>query len=149
PRVRARGTRHRHPRREHLAQAMSDLDNVPERRHPQDPAGTQPRYDPEGLLPSEPVTDDIVDADVVDEREAERGDLLPMRRRPGDAPEPVAPARHSTYAPRFHFLTGALVAVGLAALAGVILFVALPGAGGGSGGGNWSSWTPTSKGQNG
>jgi hypothetical protein len=125
---------------------MSDLDNVsPSGRHPQDPAGTQPRYDPEGLLPAEPVPDDVVDADVVDEREAERGDLLPARRRSGGAPEPVAPASHSTYAPRFHFLTGALVAVGLAALAGLAVFIALPG-GGTDGGPKWSSWTPTTGG---
>src|SRR4051794_14623572 len=126
---------------------MSDLENVPESgRHPQDPAGTQPRYDPEALLPSEPVPDDVVDADVVDEREAERGDLLPARRRTGGAAEPVAPARHSTYAPRFHFLTGALVAVGLAALAGLVAFLVVP-RGGDGGVQHWSEWTPTTGGQ--
>ena len=114
----------------------------PSARHPQDPAGTQPRYDPEALLPAEPVRDDVVDADVVEEREAERGDLLPARRRPGAAPEPVAPARHSSYAPRFHFLTGALAAIGLAAIAGVIALVAAPG-GGTDHGLRWSSWKPT------
>jgi uncharacterized membrane protein YgcG len=125
---------------------MSDLDKVsPSARHPQDPAGTQPRYDPEALLPADPVPDDVVDADVVDEREAERGDLLPARRRPGGLGEPVAPASHSTYAPRFHFLTGALVAVGLAALAGLVLFIALPG-GGTDNGQRWSAWTPTTGG---
>jgi len=128
---------------------MSDLENVPPAgRHPQDPAGTQPRYDPEGLLPSEPIADDVVDADVVDEREAERGDLLPARRRAGGAAEPVPPARHSTYAPRFHFLTGALVAVGLAALAGIIAFIAVPN-GGSSDSQKWSAWTPTGHGQSG
>jgi hypothetical protein len=124
---------------------MSDLENVPAGRNPQDPAGTQPRYDPDALLPSEPVPDDVVDADVVDEREAERGDLLPARRRPGGAPEPVAPAAHSSHAARFHFLTGALVAVGLAALAGLAIFIAVPN---GSSGGSedWSAWTPTTGG---
>jgi hypothetical protein len=125
---------------------MSDLENVPPGgRNPQDPAGTQPRYDPDALLPSDPVPDDVVDADVVDEREAERGDLLPARRRPGGAPEPVAPAAHSAHAARFHFLTGALVAVGLAALAGLAIFIAVPKD---SGGGNehWSTWTPTTGG---
>jgi hypothetical protein len=125
---------------------MSDLENVPSGgRHPQDPAGTQPRYDPDALLPTDPIPDDVVDADVVDERDAERGDLLPARRRPGGAPEPVAPAAHSTFAPRFHFLTGALVAVGLAALAGLALFIAIPK---GSSGDNteWSAWTPTTGG---
>jgi hypothetical protein len=125
---------------------MSDLENVPQGRNPQDPAGTQPRYDPEALLPSDPVVDDVVDADVVDEREAERGDLLPARRRAGGLGEPVAPAKHSTYAPRFHFLTGALVAVGLAALAGLALFIAIPRDGGDGGVQHWSSWTPTTGG---
>jgi hypothetical protein len=115
------------------------------RERPPDPAGTRPRHDPESLLPatSEPLlSDDVVDADVVDERDEERGDLLPARRRPGAPMEPVAPAGHSQYAPRFHFLTGALLAIGLAALAGIALFIALPG-GGTDRGQRWSSWTPS------
>ena len=119
-----------------------------DRRNPPDPAGTQPRHDPDTLLPAVPLPDDVVDADVVVEREEERGDLLPARRRAG-SPEAVAPAPHSEFAPRFHFLTGALVAVGLAALAGLVLFVALPSAGGGGGDSTWSSWTPSSGGTNG
>jgi hypothetical protein len=118
------------------------------RERPPDPAGTRPRHDPESLLPAthEPLlADDVVEAEVVAEREDERGDLLPARRRPGAAPEPVAPAPHSAYAPRFHFLTGALVAVGLAALAGLAVFIALPG-GGTDSGQRWSEWTPTSGG---
>jgi len=129
---------------------MSDLENVPSAgRHPQDPAGTQPRHDPNALLPAEPVEDDVVvDADVVEEREADRGDLLPARRQAGGAAEPVAPARHSAYAPRFHFLTGALVAIGVAALAGLVLFVLAPG-GGTDPGVTWSAWKPTSNGTSG
>jgi hypothetical protein len=114
------------------------------RERPPDPAGTRPRHDPESLLPvtSEPLLEDVVDAQVVDAREDDRGDLLPARRRPGGAPEPVAPASHSQYAPRFHFLTGALVAIGLAALVGVAaLFIAPNGGPGGTQ--KWSSWTPT------
>jgi len=127
---------------------MSDLENVPPRgRHPQDPAGTQPRYDPEALLPADPLPDDVVvDADVVDEREEARGDLLPARRHAGGAAEPVAPARHSTYAPRFHFLTGALVAIGLAALAGLVAFVLAPSGGSSDDGVNWSAWRPSTNG---
>jgi len=118
------------------------------RERPPDPAGTRPRHDPESLLPAtrDPlVTDDVVDADVVDERSEERGDLLPARRRPGAPVEPVAPARHSRYSPRFHFLTGALVAVGVAALVGLVVFIALPG-GGQDHGQRWSQWTPGSGG---
>jgi hypothetical protein len=118
------------------------------RDRPPDPAGTRPRHDPESLLPAtrEPLlTDDVVDADVVDERESDRGDLLPARRRPGSLGETVAPARHSQYSPRFHFLTGALVAIALAAVAGVVAFVVAPG-GGDSGGVKWSAWQPTAGG---
>ncbi|MEA2288697.1 MAG: hypothetical protein QOD55_694, partial [Solirubrobacteraceae bacterium] len=102
------------------------------RERPPDPAGTRPRHDPESLLPATPeplLADDVVDGDVVEEREDEHGDLLPARRRPGAAPEPVSAAPHSQYAPRFHFLTGALMAVGLAALLGLGAFIALPGGG--------------------
>ncbi len=62
---------------------------------------------------------------------------------------PVAPAKHSTYAPRFHFLTGALMAVGLAAIAGLVLFIIVPGNSGSSDSGvkNWSTWAPTTDGQ--
>jgi hypothetical protein len=124
----------------------------PDPREPQhrpaDPAGTKPRHDPESLLPAERdalTPDDVVEAEVVDEREHERGDLLPARRGPGTPAEPVAPARQSQYAPRFHFLTGALVAVGVAALVGLALFIALPG-GGQDPGQRWSRWTPTANG---
>jgi len=118
------------------------------RERPPDPAGTRPRHDPESLLPAtrEPLlTDDVVDSEVVDEREEDRGDLLPARRRPGMPAEPVAPARHSPYAPRFHFLTGALMAVAVAAIVGLGLFIALPG-GGQDAGQPWSEWTPTAGG---
>lgn len=125
-----------------------DPRNRDPRERPPDPAGTRPRYDPEALLPAtrEPLlADDVVDADVVDEREADRGDLLPARRRPGAMAEPVAPAKHSRYAPRFHFLTGALVAIGLAAIAGVVALIAVPG-GGADRGLRWSAWRPTGQG---
>ncbi|MEY2532866.1 MAG: hypothetical protein QOF29_776 [bacterium] len=118
------------------------------RERPPDPAGTRPRHDPESLLPATPeplLADDVVDGDVVEEREDEHGDLLPARRRPGAAPEPVSAAPHSQYAPRFHFLTGALMAVGLAALLGLGAFIALPG-GGQDPGPQWSAWTPNREG---
>jgi hypothetical protein len=129
---------------------MSDQDpRDRDREHPQDPAGTRPRHDPEALLPAtrEPlIPDDVVDSEVVDDGEEGHSDLLPARRRPGGAAEPVAPARHSQFAPRFHFLTGALVAVALAAVAGLAVFIALPG-GGTDSGQQWSSWTPSTSGQ--
>jgi hypothetical protein len=52
---------------------------------------------------------------------------------------------HSAYAPRFQFMTGALVAVGIAALVGIT--VAIVGISpGGDEGPAWSSWKPTSGG---
>jgi hypothetical protein len=123
---------------------MSDGEVTPHDPRPQDPAGTQPRHDPDALLPAarRPLLgDDVVDADVVEERSGERGDLLPARRTGGDTPAPVAPARHSQYAPRFHFLTGALLAVGLAAIAGIAALILIPG-GSKDQGPQWSTWTP-------
>jgi hypothetical protein len=125
---------------------MTDTPGTP-RRLPPDPAGTQPRYDPDSLLPStsEPlIPDDVVEADAVEEREDERGDLLPERRRPGAPVEAVAPAAHSSFAPRFQFLTGALVAIGVAAIVGLVALVVLPSTDGG--GVQWSSWKPTQQG---
>lgn len=123
---------------------MSTGDVSPrESDRPQDPAGTQPRHDPESLLPARRGSlSDVIDSDIVGERED--GDLLPERRRPG-ALGPVAPARHSHYASRFHFLTGALIAIGLAAIAGLAAFILLPG-GGRDQGLRWSTWTPDKSG---
>jgi hypothetical protein len=119
------------------------------RERPSDPAGTQPKHSPDELLPAEReplVTDDIIDVEPVEEGDG--GDLLPARRRPGMPAEPVAPARHSSYAPRFHFLTGALMAVGVAALLGLAAFIVLPGSGRDEGQ-RWSSWLPTRGGTDG
>jgi hypothetical protein len=106
------------------------------RLRPPDPAGTQPKYDPESLLPRSKVVaatatggalwdpsatrphDPAADAeaDVAGEDE-ER-----------DAPEPetvaaaVAAPRVSRYSPRFQFAFGALLAIGAA---GIVLLVAL------------------------
>jgi hypothetical protein len=125
---------------------MSDTPGT-SRRLPPDPAGTQPRHDPGSLLPSssEPlIPDDVVEADAVEEREDERGDLLPERRRPGAPIEPVAPAAHSSFAPRFQFITGALVAIGVAAVVGLVALVVLPSTD--SGGVRWSNWVPSEQG---
>jgi hypothetical protein len=121
------------------------------RERPADPAGTQPKHDPDELLPAEReplVTDDIIDVEPVEDDARDGEDLLPARRRPGTPAEPVAAARHSAYAPRFHFLTGALVAVGVAALLGIAAFVALPGSGPRQAE-RWSTWLPTRTGTDG
>ncbi len=131
----------------------------PAGHRPDDPAGTSPRHDPrdllparQALLPSEIDDADVVDGDAVDvtdgepdERSADHdGDLLPERVAPAGAPAPVAggPPPH---APRFNFLAGVLIAVGVAA---VLLAVGLVIGGTGSDrthGPAWSAWHPTGK----
>ena len=118
------------------------------RDRPPDPAGTQPRHDPASLLPTRPGdpageavdTDAVEDVDAVAAEEPE-GDLLPERRAPAGGLGPVA-APLAPYAPRFHFLFGALAALGAAALTAIVLVVI-------SGGGAdrvqqaWSRWQPS------
>jgi len=87
-----------------------------------------------------PPDADVVESDAVDE---DGGDLLPERRRAGGAPA-VAAARSSQYAPRFQFMTGALVAVGVAAAVGI--GVAVFGISPTHEGPPWSPWKPTTNG---
>jgi hypothetical protein len=122
---------------------MSERDEQQSQR-PWDPAGTQPKHDPETLLPDKrepllPPEAEVVESDAVDE---DGGDLLPQRRTAGAAA--VAPAKRSTYSPRFQFLTGALVAVGIAALAGIALLIIGPSTK--TEGPPWSPWKPSSSG---
>jgi hypothetical protein len=120
---------------------MSERDD---QQRPWDPAGTQPKHDPETLLPDTPEPllppeAEVVESDAVDE---DSGDLLPQRRTAAAAA--VAPAKRSTYSPRFQFLTGALVAVGIAALAGIALLIIGPSTK--TEGPPWSPWKPSSSG---
>jgi hypothetical protein len=124
---------------------MSEGDDNTRRKRPSDPAGTQPKHDPATLLPDTrepllPPEADVVESDAVDD---DGGDLLPQRRGAAGAPA-VAPARRSTYAPRFQFLTGALVAIGIAALAGIALLIIGPSTT--TPGPPWSPWKPSSGG---
>jgi hypothetical protein len=120
---------------------MSERDD---QQRPWDPAGTQPKHDPETLLPDTPEPllppeAEVVESDAVDE---DGSDLLPQRRTAAAAA--VAPAKRSTYSPRFQFLTGALVAVGIAALAGIALLIIGPSTK--TEGPPWSPWKPSSSG---
>ena len=125
---------------------MSDSgDTLPEKR-PWDPAGTQPKHDPDGLLPDsdEPVLPpdvEVVESDAVDE---DGGDLLPERRVGAGAPAVATAKRSSTFAPRFQFLTGALVAVGIAAIVGIAVLVIGPSTK--TPEPAWSPWKPTAGG---
>jgi hypothetical protein len=125
------------------------------RERPFDPVGTRPRHEPESLTPdSRPG--DFVDADAIEddgegEREAELegegerdGDLLPEPFAAAGAPAKAAVKEPAPYAPRFQFLTGALVAVGIAALVGIT--VAIVGIPPKDEGPAWSSWKPTTGG---
>jgi hypothetical protein len=125
--------------------AMSEREDE-QQPTPWDPAGTRPKHDPESLLPTAadpllPPDAEVVDSHAVEEDEA--GDLLPERHRAAGAPVPT-PAAHSAYAPRFQFLTGALVAVGIAALVGIAVLVIGPSTK--EPGPPWSPWKPSAEG---
>lgn len=109
------------------------------RDRPADPAGTQPRHDPASLLPAQHRHD------VVESSAVEDGDLLPERRDAGGLGATRAPKVHSEHAPRFQFLTGALLAVAVAAVAGVALLV-FGAPGGTKSGPAWSRWKPSANG---
>jgi hypothetical protein len=124
---------------------MSAGEDKPDGGRPWDPAGTQPRHDPESLLPQTrepllPPEAEVVDSDAVDD---DGGDLLPQRRGTAGAPAVATPKR-SSYSPRFQFLTGALVAVALAALAGIAVLIIGPSTR--TPAPPWSPWKPSSSG---
>ena len=125
---------------------MSARDESSNAPRPWDPAGTQPKHDPDALLPERaepllPPDAEVVESDAIDDEHD--GDLLPERHQAAGAP--AVAAGPSEYAPRFQFMTGALVAVGVAALLGIAVAVVGISPGGDSGPA-WSSWKPTSGG---
>ena len=126
----------------------------PAHERPPDPAGTRPRHDPASLLPSRPrgETGEGVDSDAIEDSEAPPAadrdpDLLPERRPWGGSVGPVA-APASPFAPRFHFLFGALAAIGAAAVTALLLVLV---AGGGTQRAEqqWSRWKPGADGVDG
>jgi hypothetical protein len=124
---------------------MSDSHDRPQDARPWDPAGTQPKHDPEALLPDtvEPVLPpdaEVVESDAIDD---DGGDLLPERRAGAGAPA-VATPKSSAYAHRFQFLTGALVAVAIAALVGIAVLIIGPSTKAPEP--PWSPWKPTATG---
>jgi hypothetical protein len=129
--------------------AMSESGDNELTPRPWDPAGTQPKHDPESLLPEAeepllPPDAEIVESDAFDEDDDD-GDMLPERHRGAGAPAVAAAGhRHSSYSARFQFLTGALVAVGIAAIVGIV--VAIVGIPPKHEGPAWSSWKPTAGG---
>src|SRR6185436_18222658 len=125
---------------------MSESRDRPPDARPWDPAGTQPKHDPDALLPDAPESllppdAEVVESDAIDE---DGGDLLPERRASAGAPAVAAGARSSSFAPRFQFLTGALVAVGIAAIVGIAVLVIAPSTK--TPEPAWSPWKPTASG---
>jgi hypothetical protein len=123
---------------------VSEHERPDPRDRPPDPAGTQPKVDPDSLLP-EPVSGAVEGEAFEDAHEplqlASGRDALPAVAEPAGSPAAAIP-RDTEHTPRFQFLLGALLAVGGVALAAA-LAIALrpepvvidPAAG-------WSHWRP-------
>jgi hypothetical protein len=125
---------------------MSESRDRPQDARPWDPAGTQPKHDPDALLPDAPEPllppdAEVVESDAVDD---DGGDLLPERRAAAGAPAVAAAKQSSSYSPRFQFITGALVAVGIAALVGIAVLIIGPSTK--TPEPPWSPWKPTTGG---
>ena len=115
------------------------------RERPPDPAGTRPKYDPESLLPAttEPLVAPTIEGTAVDEDEPHS--LLPERVAGAGAVAPASRDEQSPHAPRFQFMLGALVALGLAAVVTVVA-IAINGPTTQLSGPRWSLWRPTGDG---
>jgi hypothetical protein len=125
---------------------MSESRDRPQDARPWDPAGTQPKHDPDALLPDArepllPPDAEVVESDAIDD---DGGDLLPERRAAGAAPALASAKKSSTYSPRFQFLTGALVAMGIAAIVGIAVLIIAPSTK--TPEPPWSPWKPTATG---
>jgi hypothetical protein len=114
---------------------MAREDRTDPRARPDDPAGTKPKVDVDSLVPvvREPLLPPAVDTTAVEEAP----DLLPDLVRGAPPVALVEPAQ----APRFQFLLGALFALGLAAIVGVVA-VAMQGRSHHGFDSSWSSWHP-------
>lgn len=141
---------------------MTPPDRPDPRDRPPDPAGTQPKVDPESLLPTpvetESVDGEAVDEEVVDERledAAERleelteeasvvGPSTELVTSPGGGAVAPAIPRETRHTPRFQFLFGALLALGVIAIAGAVAVLARGGSSDTASG--WSAWHPSGSG---
>jgi hypothetical protein len=132
------------------------------RLRPPDPAGTQPRWDPETLLPEKAearpggalwdpfATDDPEKADgdteTVGAGDAQRADA-------GVAVAVATDPPASKYAPRFQFVLGALLAVAAASIVLLVLVLLSPtddkAQQAGASGPAWSTWHPSPSGADG
>jgi hypothetical protein len=111
------------------------------RLRPPDPAGTQPKWDPDELLPKEtpraasgrlwaPAGEDGAaegDTETVPAGATAMAPAMapaPAETSAGDGAAPDDAPTYSRYSPRFQFLLGALLAVGAAAVALLVLVLA-------------------------
>jgi len=121
-----------------------DRESPDPRERPDDPAGTKPKVEPDSLVPA--IRESLVPppADVDSTAVEEEPDLLPQRVGAIGSPAALGDGIDPPEAPRFQFLLGALFALGVAALVGVVV-VALQGRAPSSGPDlSWSPWHPTS-----
>jgi hypothetical protein len=109
----------------------------PER--PDDPAGTKPKVDSASLVPA--VREPLVGGAPPEEPPS---DLLPAVPEPAAAPAATTGTADPPHAPRFQFLLGALFALGLAAIAAVVL-LAVEGTPEKKPEPVWSAWKPTAE----
>ncbi len=107
------------------------------RDRPADPAGTKPKVDPSSLVAERglPVPATAVELDGPDLLPAgdEPHQLLPERLARAGAPALAGGPVPTPHAARFQFLRGGLIALGLAAVAGIVV-IAVAGTGGGGNG---------------
>ena len=121
------------------------VDRPDARERPPDPAGTRPRHDPRQLLPAtrEPLLAADIEGFAVDDDVTAEGSLLPARMEPAAGAPAVAHSPGQVpHAPRFQFLTGALLAIGLTAVL-VMAAIAMVPSRTRHDGVAWSPWHPT------
>jgi hypothetical protein len=138
-------------------EATASRDRPDPRKRPPDPAGTQPRWDPDELLPRETpraAAGRLWSTPVQDEaaQDAPERETAGATATAASAPVPVSVdtaedhPHPSRYSARFQFLLGALLAVGVASVALLVAVLA-----GGKddttivlkAGPPWSEWRPT------
>jgi len=124
------------------------------RLRPPDPAGTQPKHDPGDLLPKRTrgslwAEHPVISGEAIEEPMRFRPPEPPPDRLPQRRPAPVAAHGDggSRFAPRFQFITGALIAIAAAAVVLVVVIAAGGGKGSSSDpatgqGTAWSTWRP-------
>jgi hypothetical protein len=111
------------------------------RERPSDPAGTQPRHDPESLLPARSESVALLGSSFAAPAGSTAPEPAEVMVPAGHGGEVSVPLPESEHAPRFQFLLGALGAIAAAAAAIAVAIVASPKPAPPVA---WSSWHPVS-----